>query len=175
MNKLIKRLKKKSFSGNEVLELCDDKAVIITYPELADYDSIDDVMKPYGAVILLYETAKNYGHWCCLIKTKKNRIEFFDPYGLSVDKELKFIPQHFRKSNDEEYPHLSYLLYKSKYEVEYNHTKLQKFMKDVNTCGRWVAMRIIMRYLPLPKFVDLFKNNKCFNSDSLVTLMTSFV
>lgn len=172
---VISKLRKKALSGDEMLKLLDNQSNLITYPELSKMQSIDEALGKHNACVILYETKKHYGHWCCIFKNKKKCIEFFDPYGLMPDDQLKFIPMHFRKSNNEKFSHLTYLLWKSGCSVEYNHTRLQKKMKDINTCGRWCSMRIGLRHIPLNKFVKLFTMNKYLAPDDLVTALTYFV
>jgi len=179
MNKLIKELETKSFSGEDITDLLDNKTKIVTYPELQKYNSIDKLLSPYDNVVILYETKKNYGHWVCLIKHKKdNVIEFMDSYGLMPDDELKFVPMHFRISNDELKSHLTALLYNCPYDVEYNHYKLQKNTRDVNrkiaTCGRHVAVRLLFRQLRLEPYIKLIKSIKCYDPDEVVTFLTFF-
>lgn len=163
----------RALSGSEVLHLAENQANLITYPQLAKMKSIDQALGKYGACIVLYETKKNFGHWCCIIRQSPKLIEFFDSYGLMPDDQLKFIPEHFRQKNNEDFSHLTYLLWKSKCTVEYNHDRLQKKLRDTNTCGRWCGLRILLRDMPLEEFVDKFKRYK--NPDKLVTLITSLV
>ncbi len=178
MDNLIKQLTgrkavNKALSSSEVLKLTENKANLITYPQLAKMSSIKQALGKYGACIILYETKRNYGHWCCIIKQSPKLIEFFDSYGMMPDDQLQFVSPEFRKENDEDYSHLTYLLWKSKCTVEYNHTKLQEKIHDVNTCGRWCGLRILLRDMPMKKFVKIFKRAKC--PDGLVTFLTSLV
>lgn len=171
MNKLIKKLEDKGISNFDILELVDHKANLITYTDLAKVNNIDEILDPYGACIILFLTRKNYGHWCCLFRTG-NLLEFFDPYGLKPDEELNFkIDPYFRKIAKQDYPHLSYLLYHSPYKISYNHFQFQKFKKDVKTCGRHVAVRLMFRHLPLEKYIKLILSSK-FDPDKTVTLLT---
>jgi hypothetical protein len=41
----ITQLRKKALSGNEILDLLDDKANLITYPELANMKTIDEALE----------------------------------------------------------------------------------------------------------------------------------
>jgi hypothetical protein len=99
----------------------------------------------------------------------------FDDLARMPDDQLKFIPDHFRKISNQKFSHLTYLLWKSGCSVEYNHTKLQKKIRDVNTCGRWCCMRLGMRDIELKDFVRLFTHNKYLSPDDLVTALTYFV
>lgn len=177
---LLQEAKKKSLSSDELLNLVKHKANLMVYSELTKYNDLDKAMGKYGCLILLYETKKNYGHWTCIIKrksinTNKIIIEHFDSYALMPDDELKFVPEYFRDIGKERLPHLTALLYNSGYPIEYNDHKLQEKMIDVNTCGRWVGMRINLKHLPIEEFIKLFKGDKHFNSDDLVTLSTILI
>lgn len=174
MLNLLKYVKKKPLSSEDILTICENGANLLTYPELTKYKTLDEALGRKRALILLYETEQNYGHWVCVFKLNSNTIEHFDPYGLKPDKELKFVPANYRKVSGQDYPHLTALLYNSGYEITYNEYKLQKMKKDTNTCGRWVAMRIAMRMLPLEEFVKLFKL-KGLTPDDVVTLLTAFI
>lgn len=179
MNNLIKYLKSKSLSGDDILKLIDYKANLMTYPELTKCDDINKCLGKHGALILLYETKKNYGHWVCLIRHNKKHIEFFDSYNFFPDDELNFIPEKFRKISNQSYPHLTYLLLKSNANIEYNHARLQKFTIDpdehIATCGRHVATRINLRKIPLDEYIKIMKGNKECDPDTIVTFLTSFL
>ena len=175
MDKIVKKLRDKSLSGEDIMKLVDNKANLITYPELAEYKNIDECLKPHGAAVILVETKENYGHWICIFKQNNKVLEYFDPYGLKVDEALKFIPNNFRIKNNEKFPHLSYLLLNSKYVLTYNHYKLQKFMKDVNTCGRHVAFRLILRNIDLDTYIKLLTKNNSYDPDFWVSALTLFI
>lgn len=175
MNKIIKELEKMSLSNNEVMKLVNGKANLIQYSELAKVSNIDEILKPYGACIILFLTRKNYGHWTCLFKVKPDELEFFDPYGLFIDDELNFkMPEYFRKKSNQDYPHLTWLLYNSPYKISYNEHKFQKKMKGVATCGRHTAMRLILRYLTLEQYKELIDGSRM-DPDKFVTMLTSYI
>lgn len=169
---VINKMKSKSLSSNDLLKLVNYKANLMTYPELTKFRTIDEALGPHKALIILYETRKNYGHWCCVFRRNNKIIEFFDSYGLLPDDELKFIPEHFRDLNNERLPHLTVLLYKSEAQIEYNDKQLQQKMKDINTCGRWVGLRLILRELPIDTFNYMFTKYKFINADDIVTILS---
>lgn len=172
MEKILNKYKNIALSDKQVLELVNGRANIILYPDLHLYENLDDILYPYDCCFLLYEAKPHYGHWCCLLKTHDERgplIEFFDSYGGFVDSQRKYIPELFRKMSNQDVPHLSYLLLKSPYELSYNQYRFQKMKPGIKDCGRWCALRIILRDMPLDQFAKLF-NNKY--SDDLATLLT---
>lgn len=169
---ILKYYKDISLSDKDVLELIDGKANLILYPDLIKYNSIDQILDPYGACILLFEAKPKYGHWVCLFKLDNGMIEFFNPYGGYPDDGLNFIPMHFRKISNQYYPYLSELLLKSSYELSYNEHKFQKLDKGTKTCGRWCAIRLLCRHMSLEQFTKIFKNKY---GDDLVTLLTMWI
>lgn len=175
MEKLIRNLENKSLSNHELLKMINNKANLLIYSELSKKKTIDQVLGKHGACIILYETKKDYGHWCCIFKLNKNTLEFFDPYGKKVDQQLKWIDNNFRKHHNEWYPHLSSLLLKSSYKLTYNNYKFQKFEKEVNTCGRWVGLRLKFRHLSLEEFKKIFKKKRDETPDFYATLLTELI
>lgn len=173
--KILKKYEDVALSDKLLLKLVNGKAKLILYPELINYDNIDEVLGEYGCCILLFEAKKNYGHWCCLFKVAENEIEFFNPYGGYPDDSLKFIPMHFRVISNQYYPYLSLLLYKSPYKLSYNEHKFQKHGNGIRTCGRHCAVRIIFRNKTLDEYTH-FLNHWCeklnMDYDMLVTFIT---
>lgn len=140
----------------------------LTYPDLARAESIEELFRK-GFFVLLYEHSRNVGHWCCVIRFP-NRIEVFDSYGIKPDDELKFTPRHFREKNHMQFPHLTWLLYQSGVQIEYNHHKFQK--PDVATCGRHVVYRLLNRNMPLERYKYMLRDRHL-TPDQLVYLYTS--
>lgn len=171
LNKLKKEMKR-PLSDKDVLKICGNKAKMVTYPELVNFDNIDNVMGEFKACLLLYQSKDDFGHWCCFYRYKKKTIVYFDSYGLEPDKELKFIPEHYRKISDQDYPHLTWLFYNSPYRIEYNEYPLQKEKNNINTCGRWAGLKLKYRDIPLIEFIDIFKKYKKYNLDYFITALT---
>lgn len=174
----IDELKAKPLSNYEIMNALNNKVNMLTYDELVNYDDIDHVLGKYGVCVLLVETKENNGHWICMFKTisdnkkKEPIVSFFDSYALPVDDQLHFVNMKFREENNMLYPYLSYLLYKCPYPIEYNEHQFQKLSPQINTCGRWVILRLLLKHLSLKKFYKLFKPSKKIDSDDLVTILT---
>lgn len=168
---ILREYRKKALTGGELMKLVNNQARVITYPELRRYKTIDDVLGRKGACFLLFEARPNFGHWCCLIK-RGDEIEFFNPYGGYPDDSLKYIPMHYRKISGQRYPLLSHLMDNSRYKLAYNEYKFQKYGKNINTCGRWCALRVLFRDWSLDMFANIFKNEY---GDELATLLTMWV
>src|SRR5690606_21496962 len=116
---MLSRLKDIALSNHDITKLLDGQVNIILYPDLHKYTSIDQLLSPYDACILLYESKPNYGHWCALIK-HGDSIEFFNPYGGLPDASLKLINPEFRIESNQVLPYLKILMFKSPYELKYN-------------------------------------------------------
>ena len=149
-------------SDRELLSLVEGKANLLTYDEFAKYDNIDAALGKYGALIILYLTDQNMGHWTCVFRNQDYDLEFFDSYGYKPDDEFAFIPEFFRAYYQQIKPHLSKLLYDSGYGIIYNEHPLQSsesFLRGEDppsTCGYWVACRLNARDKPLEQFVKPF-------------------
>jgi hypothetical protein len=175
---IIKQYKDIALSDKEVLKLINGKANLILYPDLYKYETIDEILEPYGACILLFEAKPNYGHWCCIFKVNDNLLEFFNPYGGYPDDSLEYIPMRFRVVSHQYYPHLSWLMINSPYELSYNEYEFQKHGKYIKSCGRWCALRLNCRYMSLDDFHSFIEKTKTIlkiSNDELVTLLTMYI
>ena len=168
-------MEEKPLSNFEILMVLKNRPNLLLYGELSKFDDIFDAMGPNNELILLYETQKNFGHWACLFLNSRDEIEFFNSYGVYPDEELAKIPENFRKESNQDEPHLSYLLDQSGKKLVYNDFRLQKKEPNVNTCGRWCVLRLLMKNIDIESFIDIFEKNEFFDSDSLAILFTSFI
>ena len=162
-------------SDEDVLRITDGKCKVMLYSDLEQYDDIDSVLRPYGAVVILYQLEQNVGHWVTVIKHGSKHIEVFDSFGMSIDQELQFSQYNLRRHNGMQVPHLSHLLDNSPYTISYNDTQLQQFKHHVNTCGRWCALRVRFRSDSLDDFINLFKKNEHYDGDFFVSALTILV
>lgn len=161
-----------ALSGKDILKLVDGKANLVIYEDIHKYKTLDDLLGPYGACVILYCFKPKYGHWCCIFKRKPDTIEFFNSYGGKPDSTLYLINDDYRKNSNQWYPYLCKLIYDSGYNIEYNEHQFQKFDNDIYTCGRWACMRLLLRDLSLKEFKKLFKNKY---GDEVVTFLTNWI
>jgi len=179
MDKIIRNAESFSYSDSDIKRLLDDDVRIIRYPELANMHSVEEILGGTSCACILYMTKANFGHWTALIKdpgAQQGSIEIFDPYGMKPDEELKYIPDEFKQKSNQERQHLSYIaaddLKKGKIkEIFYNKYPLQSEIENTNTCGRWCAIRCLLKRLSIQEFVPLFIDQKL-PPDAYVTLMT---
>jgi hypothetical protein len=175
MEQKIKLLIGKALSNTEILEIINGKANLISYTNIHKYKNLDHLLGKYDACVILYELRPSYGHWCCIFKLDDNTVEFFDPYGIWPDKQKKYIDKKYLKESNQKYPYLTKLMIDSPYVLTYNHYPFQQKKKGVNSCGRWCAIRLLLRILSLDKFIKLFSNNKKYSKDFYVTLLTNYI
>lgn len=175
IDKQILKGEKYSLSDSDILRITDNKCNIIRYQDLENVNDIDEILEPYGACIILYQLEEGYGHWCALVKKGHNKLEFFGSYGLSIDEQLKFSKYNLRRHQGQMVPHLTHLIEHSKYNITSNTVKLQKNKADVNTCGRWVSLRVRFRDVPINRFIELFTQNTHYDADFWVTALTLLV
>jgi hypothetical protein len=141
---------------------------IMTYTDLFGYKSLSDLMRKGAAVILYPNTSIQEGHWTGVLYTVDDRgkkvIEFFDPYGISPDREFRI--GHIKQ------PHImSLLLARSRYETTYNEHMLQQPSERIATCGRHVVNRIRYAHMPLSEYLHLFGTRDGVTGDQIVVEM----
>lgn len=169
----LKDSEKIDLTGKDIHEITNGVCLPMRYSDLEQVDNIDDLFKNHIAIMLLYQTeTENLGHWVAVIKHPNNLIEVFDPYGLKIDEELKYSKFNLRRHQGEIVPHLTHLLNKTNYKIIYNDVRLQKFLKDVNTCGRWCAWRTKVNDISLKDFQNLFTKNKFGDPDLWISALT---
>lgn len=140
---------------DDINKILEPDTHIFTYPYLKQVKDIDEVFDPYGRAMMLYLTEnENTGHWVCLIR-RPDEIEFFDPYGEGVDKQLSWNGKGKRIELEQDRPLLSKLLREKGLPVVYNKTKFQKVDDDIATCGRHCVIRLLFKDLSLPKYAEM--------------------
>lgn len=175
MDNIIKNAENISLTFDDIKKICEPNNVeIIEYKNLMHLDNINDVFSNYDNVIILYTTRRNYGHWVVLMRYN-NTLEYFDSYGKIYDFELSLSYDTIMAIGGVAVPQLTYLLNDAKniykYNVIYNNVQLQKFHHDVNTCGRYCALRIKLRHIDLNRFINLLLHQTN-NPDMIVTYLT---
>lgn len=137
---------------------------IIKYNELSNYSKITDLLPEDKAFkIVLFENDVNTGHWILLLRYGKT-IEFFNSYGLKPNGDFAFVSKiknWFLGQNPDYLKALLTDAEKQGFNVIYNKRRLQQMKKGINTCGRWIILRIIlMKFLnqDLQGFLDFIDN-----------------
>lgn len=166
-NTIIQKIKDNALTFEQLQDLVGPqqakKCRWIVYDDLNKFKRVDQLMDLGVVVILLQiETPKasRVGHFIVLLD-HGSHYEHFDSYGLTMDEELKITQEH----------HLTALFKTSTKPIVDNHKRLQTLREDVNTCGRWVVARLLLRTLELDKFLKLIEYFHV-NYDDLVSIMT---
>jgi len=117
---------------------------ILKYSELANYRHIDELLpKERDFRVILVEHENNQGHWCCIMKYNKT-IEWFNPYGVRPDGQKNLLGKIRNQMLGQAEDYMTNLMKSSKgYKLIYNKARLQKLRQGINTCGRWIILRII--------------------------------
>lgn len=136
----------------------------LVYDDLIKFKNIDDLMA-LGAVIILLQIEKpdvpKVGHFIVILD-HGTHYEHFDSYGITMDEELELTKEH----------HLTNIFKQSNKKIVDNNVRLQRFREDVNTCGRWVVARLLLRMLELDDFIKIFQHLKPQTPDEMVVVLT---
>lgn len=183
MDNLVKKELSLPFSENDLRTLCSASDAparrthhvpIVSYSDVRKHPHLDSVLGKEGTAVIWFRTSQNGGHWTSLIRVAPHVVEFFCPYGMPMDTQLKLIPPAFRDGQDR--PYLTDLCQRSGYRVISNGMKLQKMRSRVSSCGRFVGIRIAMfqqGMRDLRQFQNLFRNQKLSPDDYSALLSMS--
>lgn len=132
---------------------------VIPYRETAKFRTIDDLLGPDGQVILLYELKDKRGHWVAVFKHGR-RVSVFDPLGIAIEKEKKFInPIYLAKSGQDEH-YLGKLLLACPYTIEWNDFALRRNAPGVNTCGRHCCVRLCYKEMDADTYAAMMTSGE---------------
>jgi len=160
-----------ALSNDDINRIMKGRVKVMTYGQLTEFNTVDELLAPHGQVVILYESREGYGHWTCLFKRNAKEIEFFDSYGYVPDDELKMIPKEFRQQSNQCRAHLSHLMADSHYAIHYNDHPFQSSKPGISTCGKWCCFRMLNKKSDVDSFWNMVntqcKEKKC-TRDELV-------
>jgi hypothetical protein len=135
-----------------------DNVKFYTYNELKNVS----YPKKGGAYIILFREEPNFGHFTGLLHRNDDTCEFYDPYGILVEREKEWYTKKKNNELDQAQPYLSMIMknfLKDGGKLEYNAEKMQDEdnAKD-QSCGRHVGLRIGMGNLKLDEYNKMIKN-----------------
>lgn len=172
MDKVIEHIYKQDLTGSEVSVTTNGKCPIHLYKDLLNFNSIDEILGVHNKCIVLFPVSSSTnGHWCCMIyHSDINTLEWFDPYGLSWNEELKYsevtkwtkyniIGQLMKKATDQGI------------KTMFNPYRFQKMKDGINTCGKHSSIRARFSYLKIDEYAKLMLHQKM-DPDYLVTILT---
>jgi len=137
---------------------------ILKYSELANYKHIDELLPKERdfRVILVVDSHIN-GHLFCILKYNYN-IEWFNPYGVRPDGQKNLLGKLRNQMLGQAEDYMTNLMKSSKgYKLIYNKARLQKLRQGINTCGRWIILRIICMKdmsMDLKMFIKMVKDTQ---------------
>jgi hypothetical protein len=168
------KLKRVSLSSEDILSTV--RTNLMVYRDIKKATSLKDILGPYKACVILYETTSdNHGHWCVIFEVNKNLIEFFDPYGYMIDSQLKYIDPKYKEKRGLNHTYLIDLLIKSDYnEIEWNNYPFQELKDGINTCGRHCITRLMYRKMRLDDYANMIEGSGM-SADDFVTKETYFI
>lgn len=158
-----------------LMKMVDNKSNFLTYDQLEKHNDIESVLGQHGCCLLLYQSSRWGGHYCCIFKSaqKENHLVFFDSYGAEMDTELQYSDFNIRQHNGQVVPHLSSLVANSKYTVSSNKYQYQRDSTEIATCGNHTAVRINLRKYSPHEYQKFLTTNKGHQTpDWIVTEMT---
>jgi hypothetical protein len=172
---MLRKYENIALSNKDIMEKMNGHTNIILYPNLHNYNHIDELLHPYGSCILLLEAQPKYGHWVCILKNG-NDLEYFNSYGGYEDESLKKLPQDYAQKTNQIIPYLSILMLKSPYKLYYNEFQFQKHDKNTKTCGRHCIVRSLLKHLDIYQYkqqLDYMCNLYNTDYDGVVTILTN--
>jgi hypothetical protein len=143
-------------SKKDLEYMLNGKVKIITYDQLSDFETLDDLLEPYGSSIILYPNHDDpeIGHWIAVFKipgANTNTIEYFDSYGCYVDDPIKSFNEQAASLHEPRRiePMLLDLMIDSPYanDIEFSEIPLQSDEIATDTCGLWCIVRLKNNYL----------------------------
>jgi|ERR1700722_831439 len=155
---------------------------VISYDELDNYNTIEELLHPYMSVVILYPNGPegDVGHWtCCFTSIGSDRLEYFDSYGCFIDSKI----EEYNAGDDRFhrpqpiYPRLLELILNSHYahNMHYNEFEFQSANIATACCGLWCVARLKSKHLNENMFrklwLDLPVKGKVL-PDFLVSYMT---
>jgi len=150
-------------SGDEIMD-ADPSIHVLTYGQLAHYKSIDQLLKKFEKIVLLYFNKEDFGHWVALFKNKQ---------------EVQDVDINVMKKYGQMHPLLVDMLLDSTHPIRYNDVQYQAYGKRdgkiINTCGQHCVVRLINSDMSEKEYLDyiimnMIKNNM--SSDAIAVVLS---
>lgn len=147
-------------SDSDIKAILGSDTSILTYPDLENVETIDQIFDRYGRCVMLFPTmSANEGHWCAMLK-KGREIEFFDPYGEAPEDQKDGMSRSKQEQLDMDQPYLTDLFRKSGYRIYYNTYPFQKGSPNIATCGRHCVVRLLYAPYDLDQYKKAVDKSK---------------
>lgn len=177
MKEEIEEAKEYPLSDGDIQRLLPVDTNIFTYPQLENITHIDEVFDPHGRAIMLFLTEDDTtGHWIALIR-RGSTIEIYDPYGNAPSQWKKKLGGSMEDNRRwrQNRPLLENKVKEAGYKLLWNKEQHQPVSKDINTCGRHSAMRLLFADYSLPEYNRILKKiykGTGIDADTLATALT---
>ena len=185
MDNLINNIESIPLSGPDLqmmsFKLGNKKTKWIPYSQLSQYSNIESLFgvdrstgeHKFNTVFILLQILNEgdkpqIGHWVSLSFDGSNVLNYYDPYGLSVEEDISVTGE-------------SNLLPKllSGYSLDINTHQHQSLRQNQNECGRHTVVRSIFHFMNNNQYnsvvMSLIKSKQVSNPDVLVSLLTAFL
>lgn len=161
MNPTYKSIEEYPLGDDDIKKILGNNINIIAYPELENYNDVDEIFDNENRVIILFLTTdKNTGHWLCLHKDNDDNIHYFDPYGEGIDKDKKWLSKtKLEELNEDKISLLNLLKNTANNGVYYNSYDFQNDREGINTCGRHCCVRLLYKDLDLNDYYNMIKDS----------------
>ena len=152
---------------NDLLYMLDNKVRVINYEQIEPFESLEQLLNPYQAAIILspnaegYGTGEEVGHWTCLfVMPGTNILHYFDSYGNAVDEPIERFNKQEEQMHEQTriHPKLLQLIESSPFakKFQWNHTDFQSNKIATSTCGLWCVVRLKNNHLGDNDFTKLY-------------------
>ena len=146
----------KELSGQQVQQ-ASGGCKVLTYPRLGSIAQWTDLCPSGEGVAVLFCTdSPTDGHWTACF-TNAQGAHVFDPLGVALDHERDYISPAMRAQLGEQQPQFGRLLSTFQGPRSVNRIHYQANKPNVNTCGRWTALRLKMRNMSDNDFSNFVK------------------
>jgi hypothetical protein len=139
-------------SDGDIKRVCECTGLIIVkYPDLARFATWKDFMKnrARAAAVLFLVQSEVSGHWIAAFDGPDGKsAHVWDPLGLPLDGQRAAISKATQARLGETKGEFARLLATAEaagIRAVVNHKEFQEFKPSINTCGRWVALRLLHR------------------------------
>lgn len=178
MDNLINNIESIPLSGKDLQDMAmkmgNLKTKWILYEDLARFTTIEQLMGNLNTVFVLlqiigHSVKPQIGHWISLSIDDKGIVNYYDPYGLTIEQDLII-------TNNRDL--FSKLLKSST--VNINRNRHQSIRENQNECGRHTVVRSIFHFMNNDQYhslvvMPLIVSRQISNADVLVSLMTAFL
>lgn len=146
----------KTLSDEEVAALAGGGVKTLSYADLKKIGTWDELVTcPAQAAAVLFPIEDEHtGHWLGVWNGPDNTAHIFDPMGTGLDEQRKEIGTRQAEVLGVNRPEFKRLLATTHRKPVVSRVRFQMASPSIQTCGRWVAMRLKHRNMTDAEFND---------------------